>query len=237
LRSLSVDMKYTDEWATNAGQQNPAFDFSYKIGAVMQVPVAPTVTSCLTTPSNSCRSVINYVDHIQPIWDKPRTLNSIDASCTSCHSAAIPGGVFGAGQLDLTSTSTSRDNNRIASWAELFTDDVQVDAAGAPITTNGAPILDAQGNPVLDGMGQPTFVQIPVSAPHVMNRGATDSSRFFGCFVTGGSCGRNTNNGAGATNNNHVGMLNGSELRLIAEWLDIGAQYFNDVAKANTASN
>jgi len=232
LRSLSVDMKYTDEWATNAGQQNPAFDFSYKIGAVMQVPVAPTVTSCLTTPSNSCRSVINYVDHIQSIWDKAHPYNSTMVTCTSCHSAAAPGGVFNAGQLDLTSTSPSRDADRVASWAELFTNDVKVDVAGAQILVNGAQIFDAQGNPVLDGMGQPTFTQVTVPVGHVMNSGASASPLFFGCFVGGQTCGT-----SGAATVNHVGMLNGSELRLIAEWLDIGAQYFNDVAKANTASN
>jgi hypothetical protein len=43
--------------------------------------------------------------------------------------------------------------------------------------------------------------------------GAQASARFFSRFDTGGS---------------HAGYLTTAELRLIAEWLDIGAQYYND---------
>ena len=43
--------------------------------------------------------------------------------------------------------------------------------------------------------------------------GALASGRFFDLFAPGGS---------------HAGRLAPAELRLIAEWLDIGAQYYND---------
>jgi hypothetical protein len=37
--------------------------------------------------------------------------------------------------------------------------------------------------------------------------------RFFSLFAPGGS---------------HAGRLNPAELKLVAEWVDVGAQYFND---------
>ena len=43
--------------------------------------------------------------------------------------------------------------------------------------------------------------------------GAAASSRFFSRFDAGGT---------------HAGWLSEAELRLIAEWLDIGGQYFNN---------
>ncbi|MFT6367714.1 MAG: hypothetical protein ACJARI_003173 [Bacteroidia bacterium] len=70
---------------------------------------------------------------------------------------------------------------------------------------------------------------------------ANGSNGFFACFE-GGDCGPNmapalpascTEDGGiavPATNNtiNHIGMLSASELRLVSEWLDIGAQYYNN---------
>lgn len=236
LRTATLNLKYTpanDDWTTNPAQQLPAYDASYRIGAVMQVPAAPTDPTCIDVVNANCRTVINYEEHIQKIWEKPHPYNATNVTCTSCHDAAATGGVFNAGQLDLTRTTASRDADRINSWPELFEPDTKKDINGVEILVNGTQIFDAQGNPVLDGMGQPTFTQVTVPIAPVLNAGAAASPRFFGCFVSGGICG--TVDG-GATNNRHVGMLNASELRLIAEWLDIGAQYYNDVGKAADAS-
>ena len=58
----------------------------------------------------------------------------------------------------------------------------------------------------------PTQVTVPV--PGSMTAGsARASSRFVGRFAAGGS---------------HAGYLSAAELRLLSEWLDIGAQYYND---------
>jgi len=43
--------------------------------------------------------------------------------------------------------------------------------------------------------------------------GALASDEFFDVFAPGGS---------------HDGYLNGAELKLIAEWMDIGGQYYNN---------
>lgn len=64
--------------------------------------------------------------------------------------------------------------------------------------------------------GQPTLVPVPV-APSMSGAGARASARFFGRFGAGGA---------------HEGFLDPAELRLIAEWLDIGGQYYNDPFEA-----
>jgi len=53
---------------------------------------------------------------------------------------------------------------------------------------------------------------VPV-APSMSTAGAGSSTEFFSRFDAGGT---------------HVGWLTPAELRLIAEWLDIGGQYYND---------
>lgn len=60
--------------------------------------------------------------------------------------------------------------------------------------------------------GLPTLVPVPVP-PSMSGGGARASGRFFSRFEAGGS---------------HAGYLDPAELRLIAEWLDIGGQYYND---------
>jgi hypothetical protein len=59
-------------------------------------------------------------------------------------------------------------------------------------------------------------VLITVNVPQVMSaNGALASPRFFSIFEDPG-------------NADHFGNLLQSELKLIAEWLDIGGQYYNN---------
>jgi hypothetical protein len=60
--------------------------------------------------------------------------------------------------------------------------------------------------------GKPTQVTVPLTPP-MSGAGANASSTFFAEFTTG---------------HTHAGWLSGAELLLLAEWLDLGAQYYND---------
>ena len=60
--------------------------------------------------------------------------------------------------------------------------------------------------------GDPQFAPVTVEPPMVAGS-ASESVTFFSIFAPGGS---------------HAGWLDPAELKLVAEWLDIGAQYFND---------
>ncbi len=66
------------------------------------------------------------------------------------------------------------------------------------------PVLDANGNPVMVG-------------PY-LNAGSANGA-LSGVFLS------RFGPGSGST---HAGYLSPSEVRLISEWLDIGAQFFND---------
>ena len=101
---------------------------------------------------------------------------------------------------------------------------IQRDAMGVP-TCEGVtdcPFLqDAVTNAVLlDAMGNPTPRNQTIGIPGTMARGsARGSARFFNVFTTFN---------AGTQTVDHRGFLNESELKLLAEWLDIGGRYYNN---------
>ncbi|MGB5738872.1 MAG: hypothetical protein WBM54_05955, partial [Woeseia sp.] len=64
----------------------------------------------------------------------------------------------------------------------------------------------------VDDNGDPIFVTVTVS-PAMRVGGANASERFFSRF---------------RAQQSHADYLSGAEKRLIAEWLDIGAQYYNN---------
>jgi hypothetical protein len=111
-----------------------------------------------------------------------------------------------AGQLDLSGGPSPDEPDHLVSYRELlFTDNAQEVNMGAlqDILVPGPP------DPVT---GQPTQVPVPVN-PSMSAAGARASTDFFSRFDAGGT---------------HEGWLTPAELRLIAEWLDIGGQYYND---------
>jgi hypothetical protein len=78
-------------------------------------------------------------------------------------------------------------------------------------------LVDEQVQIGVDAMGNPILA--PVSINPSMSAAGARISTFFSCFDVGGG---------GCPSRSHVGYLSPDELKLIAEWLDIGAQYYND---------
>ena len=233
-RKPSLNVLFNDEWAANPAQRKNAIDARYvneDPAQPRQVPVNPvTSDACLTNWNARCRIVINYDEHIQPIWDKSRPVvdsNNVvigDNRCSSCHSVSDANGAaqVPAGQLELAGTPSSQNAKVKISYQELFNGDTQRDIAGAPI-----PLLDGANNPVLDDEGNPVFRTVG----RVMTAGsARGSSAFFAC-LTANDCHLDGVDPAIAPLD-HNGLLTRAELRLLSEWLDIGAQYYNDVVKA-----
>ncbi|RMF98125.1 MAG: hypothetical protein D6727_03955 [Gammaproteobacteria bacterium] len=205
----SVDLVYSDVW-TDPALQAPAAPFAYRY-ADLQTP-APASAACQTAWTPLCRSVINYVDQLQPLWELPRLAADgvTDVTCVSCHRRvdAMGNPMVPQGQLDLSGVPDPVVSDHLVSYRELlFTDnaeefdpvqgilrDILVQVGTDPVT----------GNPILQ----------PVPVPPSMSvAGAAASDRFFSRFAAGGT---------------HEGWLSAAELRLISEWLDIGAQYFNN---------
>ncbi len=209
----SVDVLYDDVWTDPVAAGRPAdASFSYRYNQ-LQTP-APASATCQSLWSALCRITIHYPDHVHPLWSLPRQVldaggNVIaDNTCIRCHSPADAAGVVRvpAAQLDLSGGPSPDEADHLVSYRELlFTDNAQEVNMGAlqDILVPGPP------DPVT---GLPTLVPVPVS-PSMSAAGARASARFFSRFDAGGS---------------HEGWLTAAELRLIAEWLDIGGQYYND---------
>jgi len=218
---LTVDLVYADVWTDPATAGRPK-DTSFSVLYSDLGTAIPTTATCESTWQANCRIVINYEQHIHPLWGKDRGANT----CTNCHgtSDAMNNLQLPAAQLDLSDGPSSDQPDHFQSYRELlFNDNEQeinmgalqdrlvqaTDANGNPlfeVDENGALILDANGNPI------PVMVTITVR-PALSTAGARASSRFFSRFDNGGS---------------HAGRLDAAELKLIAEWLDIGAQYYNN---------
>jgi hypothetical protein len=105
--------------------------------------------------------------------------------------------------LELTDEASNADAlQNVAYRGLLFARDELEIVMGAvvPRTIPGPP----------DAAGNPTTVTPQLSAP--MAAGNARGSRFFSVM----------------NDLVHQGMLSPAELRLLSEWLDIGAQYYND---------
>jgi len=225
-----VDIAFVDIWTDPAQTPASSFDYSY---SALQSP-SPVDPACVTTWTANCRIVINYPEHIHPIWEVPRlTLDALDNviaddTCTTCHNIvdAVGADQEPAGQLDLTGGPSPDEADHLVSYRELlFPDneqeidlvtDLLVDVMVPQLDANGDPVfvLDPlTGLPLLDIVGNPIPVLVPVSVAQSMSPAGTLASQQF--FTALG-------------NAQHAGLLSTAELKLISEWLDIGAQYYND---------
>ena len=208
----SVDVLFTDVW-TNPAQRTPDPGIAYRYADLLTP--APTSDSCKATWSAICRIVINYEQHIHPLWKLPRVSLAADGvtvlsdhTCTSCHAPKdannqpqVP-----AGQLDLSDGPSNEVPQQFKAYRELlFTDNEQEVNMGA-LQDRLVP------GPIDPATGQPTQQTATVQAPMIAGN-ARASGLFFDRFNAGGT---------------HAGYLSPAELRLLSEWLDIGAQYFNN---------
>lgn len=222
IRELSPDLSYVDVWTDPLAVSKAA---SYEILYSDLSTANPISTpACLTAWSNLCRVVINYPEHIQPLWSLARTSGLADATCTSCHNNEDDMGnpMVPLAQLDLSNDPSTDEPNHFVSYRNLLFTTVEQEIVGGILQ----PVLVAtgefergeDGELILDGGGNPIeiFETVPV-APTMRTAGASDSFRFFEKFEAGGT---------------HAGYLTDAELRLLAEWLDIGGQYWNDPFKA-----
>jgi hypothetical protein len=221
----NVDIKFDDVW-TDANVRAKDASFAYAYAALTTPP--PVDPGCVTNWTASCRIIVNYEMSIHPLWSVPRLAADgvTNATCNSCHSPADAMGAaqVPAAQLDLADGASADEAAQFNSYRELlFSDNQQEVINGALVDSliqdtdaNGNLLfqMDGNGNLILDANGQPIPVLVTVAtSPPLSPAGALASPRFFSRFNAGGS---------------HTGWLTPAELKLISEWLDIGAQYFND---------
>jgi hypothetical protein len=210
----AVDVVFEDIWTdpvASGRAKDAAFAWRY---ADLTTPI-PTAPECLARWTALCRITINYARHVHPLWSTPRILLAADGvtvladrTCVSCHSPRDAAGAVRvpAGQLDLADGPSDDNPVQLKAYRELmFTDNAQEVNMGVLrdilVTTGIDPVTNLP-------------IQQTVPVPPSLSAGsARNSVRFFGRFAAGGT---------------HAGYLSPAELRLLAEWVDIGAQYFNN---------
>lgn len=216
LRRPLPDPIYNEgEWTNLAGSAEDR-TLAYEN---LQTP-PPVSTVCVNDWTANCRVVINYEAHIHPLWGLSRDVLGVDATCTSCHTNADAAGVpsIAAAQLDLTDGPSDAEPLHFKAYRELlFPDNEQELSDGVlrdRLVDSGEVLRDEEGVPILDENGnqQPILVPVPVRSSMSVN-GALASEGFRDVFGVEGS---------------HRGFLSPAELRLVAEWLDLGAQYYNN---------
>jgi len=248
----STDLVYSDIWTDDVAANRSA-DTSFTIDYT-DVPVSPfdaststTTDACVKNGNGSydntitsfsyCRIIINYQTHIQPIWE-PTVTRAGAAACTACHTT-VGNTQVASGQLELTNGLSTDEADHLVSYRELlFNDQKQELDAGTlqdiMITRNilidGQTIdLDMDGNPDQETVPDPA--QITAAT---MSTAGAHSSEFME-LMTGIDL--NGNGNQPTDTQNHNMMLTDSELKLLSEWLDIGAQYFNDPFNAAVPTN
>jgi hypothetical protein len=214
----SLDIVYADVW-TDPAVTAPAMPFSYEYLDLTTTP--PANGNCISNWTPACRVIINYETHIHPLWNTPRQVIDpitaavvADNTCaqSGCHAPvnALNAAMVPAGQLDLTDGISPDEADHFNAYRELlFADNRQILNNGALQDEQVQIGVDAAGNPIL----------APVSLAPSMSAAGARVSRFFSCFDAGAG---------GCPSRSHVGYLSGAELKLLAEWLDIGAQYYNN---------
>ncbi|HEY2634212.1 MAG TPA: hypothetical protein VGI51_05795 [Steroidobacteraceae bacterium] len=231
----SADVIYADVWTdpVKAGRPKDA-SFSYLYSDL--TTLKPTNGHCAAWDP-LCRSTIHYPLNIQPVWNfvRQKTVAGVvtDHTCVLCHNPANAASTaqVPAGQLDLTDTAASPNDATILNSYDLllFAHNEQTLNMGALQDL----LVPAPGPP--DPVtGLPTTIMVPVSLAPPMTAGSASASvvKFLGIF----DASYQDPNAGQPGEVDHRGFLTTAELRLIAEWLDIGAQYYNDPFVAPAAN-
>lgn len=210
----SLDIRYEDVWTDEiAAARAKDAPFEWRYADLETAP--PTSTDCVTAWRPTCRSVINYETHIHPLWSKPRQILDIDGvsvladnTCTGCHTRTDAMGALKVpdGQLELTDGPSADEPDHFNAYRELLSTDEELilDMGALVPRTIEVGIDPDTGDPIL---------QVVTVGPSISTAGADASERFFDRFDAGGT---------------HAGYLTDVELKLLSEWVDIGAQYYNN---------
>jgi hypothetical protein len=200
--NYSPDPVYTDIWADTSKPgvtARPSIAIRYTGNANSADDLATPV------PTNG---IINYPDHIQPLWARNRGTNT----CTSCHTD--PNG------LDLSATTAG--TGRMASYESLLVGTPMLDANGLPVTQIQDGVLVVQRNPAL---------VIPTGSEGDavgMARKSPLTEIMWGQLLMADTAARAVHPNPPPGAPDHATMLNAAEKRLVAEWIDLGAKYYND---------
>ncbi len=203
--TLKPDLIFTDLWAdtTQAGitaKSDISVKYTGNSNAADDLQTA--------APTNG---LINYKDHIAPIWTRSRGPSGA-YTCTNCHTDPA--------QLDLRSTVAG--TGRVQSYEELVLGDPEIDA------TTGLPKTELRdGEPVI--VRGPALVETDAGNAQGLARASRLGEILWGEQLKSSDEARTAHPGPTAGAPDHAAMLTRAELRLVTEWMDLGGQYYNDL--------
>lgn len=254
----NFDIIFNDIW-TDGNEAS----FMYEFRQLLVDEVVPLSTTCYDSTNamngwtEKCRTVINYPETIQPVWDAVRAEDiicdpalpindprcnpfispptppavpfvfpltiTVNNTCTSCHTAAN-------NRLDLTTTA---NGNFFLSYTDLF--------AGRTVQqqTRDETTCSLQNNSIPDPNDPTgtTFINAPNIQPlNIPGQFSTDGA-FQSVFFQRFDIVIPPNVDIPCQTVNHKNMLSEHEKKFLSEWLDIGAQYYNDPTNVNVPVN
>ncbi len=204
--SLSANPVFTDVWADTAQAgvtARPAISLRYTGNASAADDLATAVP---------IKGLINYPDHIQPLWTRSRGTGGAN-TCTTCHADTA--------KLDLRANVAG--TGRLVSYEELLLGDPVIDpATGLPVTRieEGVPMI-VRGAALVE-----TSSGASNTAGQARKSRLTEIMHGETLLAGAAALTAHPNPPAGAPN--HATLLNAAEKRLLAEWMDLGGQYYND---------
>jgi hypothetical protein len=213
---IGGDVVFNDAWGdgkTNPSGPNGPISYTY---AALTTNL-PIVQTCGIAWTGFCLSIINYPTVIDPLWAVSRSTVALPnggATCTNCHTSTRTQNVGGV------AVPQPPDGN-----LQLDADPAQSATAQLRAYTQ---LVNSHDTLVLNTTNQ--LVDSGTAVPGTLAAGSANGSCFFqvmtgakmGCSVTGTV--------------NHVGFMTAAELRLLSEWVDIGAQYYNNPFDAPLAN-
>ncbi len=147
--------------------------------------------------------IINFPDHIQPV---------LNNKCVSCHTDP--------NTLDLSATIAG--TGRMASYESLLVGPPLLSASGQPVTQVLDGVRVVQRAP---GLVVPTGSESDAVG---MSRKSRLTEILWGDALLVDAVSRATYLAPPTTAPDHATLLNAAEKRLLAEWIDTGAKYYND---------
>jgi mono/diheme cytochrome c family protein len=208
--SLGADLVHADMWADTT---KPGVTARKRV-VVRYTGNASAADDLVTTVPTS--GIINYPDHIQPLWTRARGVNGAD-TCTNCHADTA--------KLDLRGTVSG--TGRLVSYEELLVGDPVIDpATGQPVTRleDGVPVV----------VRNAALVETMAGSALGLTRSSRLGEIMFGESLKASAGARTAHPNPPATAPDHAALLNLAEKRLITEWMDLGGQYFNNVAASSS---
>ena len=205
--NLGTDLVHADIWAdtSRAGvTARPSITVRYTGNANAADDLATTVPTS---------GIINYPDHIQPLWTRDRGANT----CTNCHNDPT--------KLDLRANIAG--TGRLVSYEELLVGDPVIDpVSGQPVTRleDGVPVL----------VRNAALVETMAGSAEGMTRASRLGEIVFGEQLKASAEARTAHPNPPAGAPDHAALLNLAEKRLVTEWMDLGGQYFNNPSASNS---